>query len=221
MKPFLFLILLPIWANAQTSSCFGTPARGSLEKGVQLPFKGQNFTAYSLVGYLAGRTYVHSEVKDIILNAYMSLTEQLPSVVYKYAETGLVKGGVFKPHKTHQNGLSADFMTPMMAADGRSVHLPTHPFNKFGYAIEIDHKGHYGELKIDFDAMAAHIVQLDKEAKSNGYQLLRVIFDPQLQDLLFKSKYKDYLRSHIQFSTKPSWVRHDEHYHVDFKIPCQ
>ena len=26
---------------------------------------------------------------------------------------------------------------------------------------------------------------------------------------------------HVQFSKQRSWVRHDEHYHVDFSIPCQ
>ncbi|MDH5765520.1 MAG: replication initiation protein, partial [Gammaproteobacteria bacterium] len=28
-------------------------------------------------------------------------------------------------------------------------------------------------------------------------------------------------KKNIQFSTKRSWVRHDEHYHVDFSIPCK
>jgi len=25
----------------------------------------------------------------------------------------------------------------------------------------------------------------------------------------------------VRFSTRRSWVRHDEHYHVDFDIPCE
>lgn len=38
---------------------------------------------------------------------------------------------------------------------------------------------------------------------------------------LFKTKYGQYLRDNIQFSKKRAWVRHDEHYHVDFSIPCK
>jgi len=59
-----------------------------------------------------------------------------------------------------------------------------------------------------------------KEAKANDVDLWRVIFDPELQPNLFKTEHGKYLREHVQFSTKRSWVRHDEHYHVDFKVPC-
>jgi penicillin-insensitive murein endopeptidase len=101
------------------------------------------------------------------------------------------------------------------------VHLPTHPFNKFGYNIEFDGVGNFEEYKIDYDALAAHIVSLHKEAVSQGYELWRVIFDPKLQPYLFKTKYAKYLKANIQFSKKRSWVRHDEHYHVDFEVPCK
>jgi penicillin-insensitive murein endopeptidase len=69
--------------------------------------------------------------------------------------------------------------------------------------------------------MAAHIVALHSEAKKLGYDIWRVIFVPELQPNLFKTKYGVYLKDNIQFSTKRSWVRHDEHYHVDFVVPCQ
>ncbi|OOF30883.1 hypothetical protein BZJ20_08950 [Salinivibrio proteolyticus] len=35
------------------------------------------------------------------------------------------------------------------------------------------------------------------------------------------TQYGLYLKQHIQLSTRRSWVRHDEHYHVDFAVPCQ
>jgi penicillin-insensitive murein endopeptidase len=206
--------------GAETSICYGTTSSGRLENGVQLPSDGNNFTGYSTVARLAGRTYVHSEVREIILSAYSSLAESMPRKVYKYAETGFEEGGSFAPHKTHQNGLSVDFMTPMISDNGSSVHLPTHPFNKFGYDIELDPEGNYGDLKIDFASMAAHIVALNKEAEKRGHKLWRVIFDPKLQPNLLNTKYGSYLQNKIQFSKKPSWVRHDEHYHVDFEIPC-
>lgn len=206
---------------AAKSTCYGTSKDGYLKDGVKLPAKGNNFVGYSSVARLAGRTYVHSEVERIIVAAYRFLEEEQPNKVYKYAETGFENGGEFKPHKTHRNGTSVDFMTPVMNAEGKSVHLPTHTFNKFGYDIEFDREGVYKSLKIDYEALAAHIVSLHIHAKKMGHDIWRVIFAPELQSGLFQTKYGDYLKTNIQFSKKRSWVRHDEHYHVDFILPCE
>jgi len=202
------------------SKCFGTTAKGHLEGGVKLPFSGPNFVTYSYLAGLVGRTYVHSAVREIILNAYQRLKKEEPDKVYKYAETGYREGGPFKPHKTHRNGLSVDFMTPVVDANGKSAVLPTNPFNKYGYDIEFDSHGKYKDLTIDYDALAAHIVALDKEAKKAGFGIRRVIFDPKLQPNLFKTKYGAYLKKHVYFFKRPAWIRHDEHYHVDFNVPC-
>jgi penicillin-insensitive murein endopeptidase len=188
---------------------------------VQLPSEGSNYVGYSSIARLAGRTYVHSKVRDIVVSAYEQLEIEQPDKVYKYAETGLVEGGEFKPHKTHRNGLSVDFMTPVVDDHGKSVHLPTNPLNQFGYSIEFDDSDHFDGMHIDYEALAAHIVALDQQAKAHGYGLWRVIFDPVLQPNLFKTMYGQYLKDNIEFSKKRSWVRHDEHYHVDFDIPCK
>lgn len=206
---------------AETSTCYGTTSKGKLKNGVQLPEKGNNYIAYSSIARLAGRAYVHSEVREIIINAYLALEKEQPHKVYKYAEAGFEEGGQFKPHKTHRNGLSVDFMTPVINLKHESVHLPTHPLNKFGYSIEFDKNDKYEDLSIDYEALSAHIVMLHKSAKAQGFDLWRVIFDPKLQPKLFSTKYGSYLKSNIQFSKKRSWVRHDEHYHVDFSIPCK
>lgn len=222
MKYILFILfLLPVNLLAETSICYGTTSKGKLVSGVQLPKEGNNYEGYSSVARIAGRTYVHSEVKKIIINAYKNLETEQPNKVYKYAETGFKEGGQFKPHKTHRNGLSVDFMTPVTNMDGKSVHLPTHPLNKFGYDIEFDKSNKYDEFLIDYEALAAHIVMLHRETKALGYDLWRVIFDPKLQPELYKTKYGSYLKKNIQFSKKRSWVRHDEHYHIDFSIPCK
>ena len=214
------LLMFPMLAMAEKSTCFGTTSSGSLESGVQLPAEGKNYEGYSTVARLVGRTYVHSMVKSIIVSAYGDLEKEQPTKAYKYAETGFREGGQFKPHKTHRNGLSVDFMTPVIDKGGNSVHLPTNILNKMGYDIEFNEKNEYDGMSIDYEALAAHIVVLHKRAKENGHDLWRVIFDPNLQPMLFETKYADYLKQNIKFSKKRSWVRHDEHYHVDFKIPC-
>ncbi len=214
------LLCAPAWGATQ-STCYGTTAKGRLEGGVELPAEGPNFTRYSTTAALLGRTYVHSRVRDILLDAYRRLETSAPGMQFKYAETGFAEGGRFRPHKTHQNGLSVDFMVPAVDAEGHSVELPTHPFNKFGYAIEFDAEGRFGEYRIDFPAMAAHLAALHRAALAEGAEVWRVIFDPQLQPRLFATADGAYLRQHLQFSTRRSWVRHDEHYHVDFVVPCR
>ena len=218
---YILIVLLSFPSYSIESTCYGTTSNGSLENGVQLPSEGVNFEGYSSIAAIAGRTYVHSSVRDIVIEAYQRLEKMEPDKVYKYAETGFEEGGQFKPHKTHRNGLSVDFMTPVLDENKMSVHLPTHPFNKFGYDIEFDNDDRYEDYSIDYVALAAHIVALDKASKKLGFELWRVIFDPQLQPKLMKTKYGDYLKANIQFSKKRSWVRHDEHYHVDFSVPCK
>ena len=214
------LYLISCHTFAQSSQCFGTTKNGRLANDLQLPAEGKNFVGYSSFARLAGRTYVHSTVHTIVIGAYERLQVLAPGKVYKYAETGFEEGGQFRPHKTHRNGLSVDFMTPVVDEAGQSVHLPTNVFNKFGYNIEFDDKGRVDGLVIDYQAMASHLVALHQEAAAQGVGIWRVIFDPALQPPLFETEYGPYLQEHIQFSQKRSWVRHDEHYHVDFDVPC-
>lgn len=204
----------------EPSECFGTPADGHLAHGWRLPLRGENFRAYSHLGHAVGRTYVHSEVFQVVLEAYRQLGLRAPTKRYVYGETGLKKGGEFKPHKTHRNGLSVDFMVPVANGRGESVYLPTHVLNKWGYAIEFDAAGRFGDFVIDAEAMAEHLYQLDRAATVSGIAVRRVIFDPALQPLLHATRRWRYLEGKIDFSTRPSWVRHDEHYHVDFTVPC-
>jgi penicillin-insensitive murein endopeptidase len=146
---FLYPIFVSNIAQAEESICYGTTSKGRLENPVALPSVGNNYVSYGKVPKLAGRTYVHSKVRDVVLNAYAILEAEKPKKVFKYAETGLKNGGEFKPHKTHQNGLSVDFIVPVVDERGRSVHLPTHPLNKYGYSIEFNEKGNYKNYEID------------------------------------------------------------------------
>jgi len=204
----LLLIIFPMISSAESSKCYGTTRNGSISDAVKLPSSGKNYKGYSLAARIAGRTYVHSEVSKIVIASYESLETSEPKKVYKYAETGLKNGGIFKPHKTHHK-------------KGNSVHLPTNSLNKFGYNIEFDSNNKFKHYSIDFIAMAAHIVELHKQAKKNGHDLWRVILAPELQPYLYETEYAEYLRANVQFSKKRSWVRHDEHYHVDFAVVCE
>lgn len=69
----------------------------------------------------------------------------MPDQVFLHAETGRKAGGQFKPHKTHRNGLSADFMVPVLDASGTSVELPSSVLDKRGDDLELDADGRLGD----------------------------------------------------------------------------
>ena len=112
-------------------------------------------------------------------------------------------------------------MVPITNNEEESMYLPTSMFNKYGYSIEFDNKGSYKKYKIDYESMALHIKTLHEVSLKQGIDIWRVIFDPQLQPYLFQTKYGNYLKQNIKFSKKRSWVRHDDHYHVDFSVNCE
>lgn len=215
----LTCLLMPTLALGST--CYGTVANGRLEQGAQLPAQGSNFEAYSSVGVRMGRTYVHAAVRAAVVDAYAALAQAAPGKRFVYGETGLAAGGPMPPHKTHQSGLSVDFMVPVLNDAGESVPLPATPLNKFGYGIEFDKKGRAGDLRIDYEAMAEHLYQLDQSARRRGLGITRVIFDPALTRPLHATPRGAYLRQHVRFMKERPWIRHDEHYHVDFATPCR
>lgn len=217
----LSLLALATHAAAADSQCFGTTSHGRIEASAALPASGANFSPYSQLGVSLGRTHVHTRVAAIVTTAYAELAKQTPDVRYVYGETGWPSGGRFKPHRSHQNGLSVDFFVPVRDASGRSVPLPTPVGERFGYDIEFDAAGRWGDYRIDFPAMAEHLYQLHRAAAAQGLGLALVIVDKPFLPKLFATPRGDYLRQHLNFMQAKPWVRHDEHYHVDFAVPCK
>jgi len=207
-------------APATASTCFGTSSNGRVAHAVTLSAHGRNFTPYSTVGVALGRTYVHETVRDIVEGAYAELEQELPGVVFVYGETGLKEGGPMPPHRTHENGTSVDFMVPVRGWNGRSLPIPGSPMNRFGYDLEFDANGRLDDLRIDFAAIAAHLQRLERQARKRGGRISRVIFDPALMRHLFVTPHGAAIASLPFMKTKP-WIRHDEHYHVDFAIACR
>ncbi|MBT0964153.1 penicillin-insensitive murein endopeptidase [Denitromonas iodatirespirans] len=215
----LFFIQLP--EAIAESQCYGTIGNGRIEGSVKLPVSGRNFSAYSVLGATAGRTHVHSRVAEIIVSAYSVLEVASPSTVFVYGETGWPSGGRFRPHRTHQNGLSIDFFVPVRNAEGKSVPLPASITNRLGYDIEFNANAKYEGYSIDFPAIAEHMYQLHIAAKANGVGIALVIFDTRFLPKLFATPRGKYLQANLPFMKGRPWVRHDEHYHIDFAVPCK
>lgn len=223
--PNTLIVAILVATSAQSfaadSQCFGTVSKGRIENSVKLPTSGPNFSAYSSLAATAGRTHVHAKVADIITASYAALQTASPSTTYVYGETGWASGGRFRPHCTHQNGLSVDFFVPVRNAEGKSVPLPTDISKRFGYDLEFNVDARHGEYAIDFPAIAEHLYQLHVAAKARGAGIALVIFDAPFLPKLFATPRGAYLKEHLNFMKGKPWVRHDEHYHVDFAVPCK
>jgi penicillin-insensitive murein endopeptidase len=211
------------WAGtgSRPSVCYGTVVNGRLEGGTRLPYSGDNYRAYSIVGFLVGRTFVHSAVRDTMRDAYAELGKSRPELRFVYAETGWPWGGRFAPHKTHANGTSVDFQVPVRTQDGRISELATSVFNQYGYGVRFDRTGRSGAYTIDFEAMGEHLLALERAARANGIGIRRVIFDVGLQPRLAATKPGALAMGRMAFNARQAWVPHDDHYHIDFDVPCK
>jgi penicillin-insensitive murein endopeptidase len=68
--------------------------------------------------------------------------------------------------------------------------------------------------------MAEHLHQVSIAAQQHGVAIERVIFDPPLMDKLFNSSAHGAELRRLPFMKTRPWIRHDEHYHIDFGVPC-
>jgi penicillin-insensitive murein endopeptidase len=198
---------------------YGSGSCGKLEGGVPLECEGPNFAAFTPLACERGRNHLHPLVVETVQAAYAELARTSPERRWQYGELGLAAGGRLAPHRTHQNGLSADFFVPVSTPEGRPAVLPILEANRYGYGLELDSRGRLGELTVDWKALAAHLLALDAAGVPRGVRVERVILTPAFHRLL--AQHAPEVRPlRTRFMRREAWVRHDEHYHVDFAIPA-
>ena len=208
--------------NGLPSQSIGSVSNGSLKNGKLIPFSGQNYTYFDTLSYISGRAFMNHKVKKTVLETYKSLETKTPNNHFGIMECSHEHGGKLFPHRTHQNGLSVDFMTPLMK-DNRSYYgLDT--LGADHYWIDFNNNGKYLEdlsISINFNLMAAHILEIEKFANLNGLKIKKVIFKMELKDELFKSENGKILLEKGIYITKklPPLINslHDDHYHIDFE----
>lgn len=203
------------------STSHGTVAGGTLENGTLIPFEGSNYSYFDASSYLGGRAFTHSKVAQITINAYTALEKQGVSRKFKVMELSRKNGGKLFPHRTHQNGLSADYMMPL-EKEGK----PYYELDNQGashYLLDFDKSGTFSEdsqVVIDFDTAAKHILELERQARKLGMRIEKVIFNTFLKDELFATPNgKKLKQSGIYITQNLSPLindLHDDHYHVDF-----
>lgn len=203
------------------SKASGTPGSGSLSNGKLLPWCGANWSYFDAGSYKSGRAFLHHKALNATLNTYQKMENLAPGRQFKIMECSRKDGGQMKPHRTHRNGLSIDFMMPKLK-DGEAY-----------YGLDDKGQSHYllafddsGKLKrnksisLDFEMIALHLLTLDKEARKQGLYIKKVIINTNLKDELFAGKNGKKLKSSgiyvVKLLEPMINALHDEHYHVDF-----
>ncbi len=205
------------------SIAVGSVSEGGLKNAKLMPFNGDNFFYYNESSYLQGRAYTHSKVKNALLSTYAELNKLYPKRKFGIMECSNKEGGKIWPHRTHQNGLSVDFMVPLQQKGKPYYGLDDASSPHSHYLLKFDNKGRYSKdttVHIDFNLLAHHILLLNKQAKLSGLKITKIIFKIELKGILFKTTYGQQLKkTGIYFAqVLPNYINnvHDDHYHIDF-----
>jgi penicillin-insensitive murein endopeptidase len=209
--------------NGKTSQSMGTVSDGKLVNGKLMPFQGANFRYFDTLSYLSSRGFVNDKVKRSTLQTYTELAKDFPQRNFFIMECSNKNGGKIFPHRTHQNGLSIDFMVPLIKNNEPCYELDT--IGASHYWLEFDNTGKYSKdktISIDFNLIACHILELEKQARLNSLKISKVIIKTELIDELYSSKNGHKLKnSGIYVAQKLTPLinsLHDDHYHIDFEI---
>ncbi len=206
-----------------SSKSIGTVSKGSLQSGRLFPYQGSNFSYFDTLSYVSGRAWVHERVRDATLDAYAALDTLVPGRVLGMMECSNEKGGKIWPHRTHQNGLSIDFMMPMRQNGQAFYGLDTIGLEH--YLLEFDASTRYlGDTSIHavLDLVAQHLLLLQQTAKAHQLKITKVILKLEFKDELFATPHGMLLKnSGIYLASELTSLingLHDNHYHVDFGL---
>jgi penicillin-insensitive murein DD-endopeptidase len=73
--------------------------------------------------------------------------------------------------------------------------------------------------RIDFEALTSFLRELQAHASARGLAIQKVIITPEYVPLLLETRSGGQLGALADvLSRRPAWVRHDEHFHVDFAV---
>ncbi|NOQ73002.1 MAG: hypothetical protein GQ574_13415 [Crocinitomix sp.] len=208
-------------ANDDTvSAAIGTVGNGTLQHAKLMPYKGKNFIYFDRESYLAGRGFLHGSVRKSVLTTYDSLSRSLPHRYFNIMECSNEDGGEMFPHKTHQTGMSIDFMMPLLKDNKPYYGLDT--IGAAHYMLNFDDDGKYSRdpsISIDFNLVARKILLLDYFARQNGLNIFKVIIKIELKDELFATEYGKILKASeiyvVQGLSPLINALHDDHFHID------
>jgi penicillin-insensitive murein endopeptidase len=212
-----------IYSNSGISASHGTTGNGSLENAYQINYSTKNSKYFSFISYyLMDNGFVNSKLYQTLIDSYKECEKTCSETKFRIMECSDKQGGKLYLHRTHQNGLSVDFMVPK-TKNGRQSRF----YDRIGllhYLLNFDSSGKFNlnkKISIDFETIGKHIISLDNAAKKNGLVISKVILKIDLKDDLYNTESgKEVKKRGIYFAKYlPKYIdiMHDDHYHIDFK----
>lgn len=207
--------------NGSASVSLGSVSNGSLKNAKLLPYLGTNYRYFDRWSYLQGRAFLNGQVMSAVLASYQEMEKSGQGRIFTIMECSRENGGKLWPHRTHQNGLSIDFMMPM-----DRERIPCYELDLKGlkhYLLDFDDEGKYEKdksIQINFEVLARHLLSLEANARARGYRVKKVIIKIEFKDELFATPSGQKLREkgiYVVKTLSPKINKlHDDHYHVDF-----
>ena len=212
-----------IYTNEGDSVSIGSVRNGKLKNAYLIPYSGDNHWYFSAMSYfLMNNGYTHSKVYHTVMNAYKTCEKTCPGVKFRIMECSDRSGGKMLIHRTHQNGMSIDFMVPKKNGSTQSRFFDG--LGMWHYLLDFTASGKLKlnkKVEIDFETMGKHILALDKAARSNGLSIRKIILNTGLKDDLYATSSGQKVKErgiYIVRSLSDIVNRvHDDHYHVDFE----
>ena len=227
LRSSLFLLLMisacsPLPRGSGNSRSLGSVGNGSLQHGRKFAYYGTHYRYFSPLSYhLLGRAWVHQKVAAATLEAYAALAEEGYDQRFMIMECSKREGGRMRPHRSHQNGTSIDFGTPLLKY-GRP-YTGDQALGIWHYAMDFSPSGQLRLrpwIRIDFEAMGKHILALDAAARHHGMYVKKVILKLDLKDDFYASQAGQEVKAKGIYLAQrlPRLIDevHDDHYHVDF-----
>jgi penicillin-insensitive murein DD-endopeptidase len=209
--------------NGEQSISRGSVSQGTIKNAKIMPYSGNNFRYFDSASYVNGRGFSNKKVVDAVIQSYETMAVLSPTRNFCIMECSNENGGKLQPHRTHQNGLSVDFMIPVV-----KNRKPFEELDKTGaehYWLTFDKNGVFIEdttISIDFELVAMHILALKEAAQKNGIRISKILIHTDLKNNLFLGPNGQKLKtSGVYFAQKLDPIinaLHDDHYHVDFEI---
>ncbi len=209
--------------NSTPSTSTGTVSGGTLVNGKLFPFQGTNYQYFDTSSYINNRAFLNDKIRTVVISSYKQLEKEIPDRKFFIMECSNKNGGKIFPHRTHQNGLSIDFMMPLIKGNKAFYGLDT--IGASHYWLDFDNEGKYSGdkgISIDFDLVAMQILSLETQARNNGYKIQKVIIKTEFKNLIFATPYgKKLKQSNIYLVNSLTPLinsLHDDHFHIDFEI---
>jgi len=209
--------------NSSPSTSTGTVSDGKLINGKLFPFQGANYQYFDTTSYINNRAFLNDKIRTVATGSYKQLEKEIPDRKFFIMECSNKNGGQIFPHRTHQNGLSIDFMMPLIKGNKPFYGLDTIGANH--YWLDFDNEGKYSgdkNIAIDFDLVARQILSLETHARNNGYKIQKVIIKTEFKNLIFASPHGKKLKESNIYLVKSLTPMinslHDDHFHIDFEI---